>query len=151
MLVSCVDAVACAPMQGLVQFNGYDSCGWCMHPGKWQNGCVRFPILHYRPIDRDVAYTIEYGKQAVQHGTIVRGVKYVTPLINLPFFNIIDGFVPDYLHCYLAGVVKQLTERILKSLSKNEIEKLNSFLLKIQAPNQLSRLTRSLADRHHWN
>lgn len=69
---------------------------------------------------------------------------------NLSFFNIINGFVPDYLHCYLAGIVKQITECILKLLKKDNIEKLNSYLLQIQVPNQVSRLTRSLADRNHW-
>lgn len=47
LLASCVDAVARAPMQELIQFNGYSSCGWCLHPGEWQDGCVRFPIFHY--------------------------------------------------------------------------------------------------------
>lgn len=89
-----------------------------MHPGEWQDGCVRFPILHYRPKDREVAYMIKCGKQAVKCGTIIRGVKYVTPLIILSFFNIIDGFVPDYLHCYLAGVVEQITKYIFKLLKK---------------------------------
>lgn len=150
MLVSCVDAVARAPMQGLVQFNGYNSCSWCLHRGEWYDGCVRFPILNYRPADRQVSSTVKYGKQAIKERTTIMGVKYVTPLIDLPCFNIIDGFVPDYLHCYLAGVVKQITECILKLLKKNDIEKINYSLLKIQVPNQLSRLTRSLEDRSHW-
>ena len=31
-LVSCVDSVARAPMQGLTQFNGRYGCNWCLHP-----------------------------------------------------------------------------------------------------------------------
>lgn len=150
MLISCVDAVARAPMQGLVQFNAYNSCSWCLHRGEWHDGCVRFPILNYRPIDRQVELTVKNGKTAVQKGTAIMGVKYVTPLISLPYFNIIDGFVPDYLHCCLAGVVKQVTEYIIKLLKKDDFEKINSCLLKIKVPNQLSRLTRSLVDRKHW-
>lgn len=57
MLVSSVDSVARAPMQGIVQFNGYYSCNWCLHPGEWVNRCVRFPILHNHPISRQVADT----------------------------------------------------------------------------------------------
>lgn len=150
MLVSCVDAVARAPMQGFVQFNGYYSCGWCLHPGKWVGGCVRFPILHYRPADRQVANTKRDGERAAASGIAIKGVKYVTPLINFPCFNIIDGFVPDYLHCYVSGVAKQITESIIKLLKKRDIEKLDTLLLQIKVPNQLSRLTRSLTDRHHW-
>lgn len=150
MFISCVDAVARAPMQGLVQFNAYNSCSWCLHPGQWHDGSVRFPILHYRPINRQVACTIKHGAQSIQSGTPIMGVKSITPLINLPGFDIIDGFVPDYLHCYLAGVAKQITEYILKSLRKHDIEQLSSLLLTIKVPNQLCRLTRSLKDRHHW-
>ncbi|XP_024892971.1 uncharacterized protein LOC112468153, partial [Temnothorax curvispinosus] len=150
MLICCVDAVARAPMQGLVQFNAYNSCSWCLHPGKWHDGCVRFPILHYRPIERDVVCTIINGERAIKSGTVIMGIKNVTSLINLPFFNIIDGFVPDYLHCYLAGVAKQITECVLKLLKRSDIEQLNSLLLEIKVPNQLCRLTRSLKDRHQW-
>ncbi|XP_058809995.1 uncharacterized protein LOC131675148 [Phymastichus coffea] len=32
-LCCCVDAVARAPMQGIIQFNGYFGCNWCLHPG----------------------------------------------------------------------------------------------------------------------
>lgn len=100
MLILCVDSVvnvvvdSRAPMQGLVQFNGYYSCSWCLHPGQWVDGCVRFPILHNRPINRQVVNIIKSGEQANTSGNIIQGVKYVTPL---PYFNIIDGFVPDYL------------------------------------------------------
>ncbi|XP_011873160.1 PREDICTED: uncharacterized protein LOC105564968 [Vollenhovia emeryi] len=148
MLISCVDAVARAPMQGLVQFNAYNSCSWCLHPGKWHDGAVRFPILHYRPIHRDVC-TIQNGQQAVTSGTVIIGVKTVTPLINIPHFDIMDGFVPDYLHCYLAGVAKQITDNecILKLVNKYDIEQLNSLLLAMKVPNQLCRLTRSLKER----
>lgn len=34
-LVSCVDSVARAPMQGLTQFNGKFGCNWCKHPTEW--------------------------------------------------------------------------------------------------------------------
>ena len=34
-LCCCVDTVARAPMQGIVQFNGKYGCNWCLHPGEW--------------------------------------------------------------------------------------------------------------------
>lgn len=150
ILVACVDTVARATMQGLVQFNAYNSCNWCLHPGQWHEGSVKFPILPYRPVEREVIHTIRHGEQANKDDTIIMGVKTVTPLINLSSFNIINGFVLDYLHCYLAGVAKQITERIVKLIRKNNIEQLNSLLLQIKVPNQLCRLTRSLKDRHQW-
>ncbi|XP_058791863.1 uncharacterized protein LOC131664623 [Phymastichus coffea] len=30
----CVDTIARAPAQGLIQFNGRFGCNWCLHPGK---------------------------------------------------------------------------------------------------------------------
>lgn len=83
LLISYVAAVVRVPMQGLVQFNGYYSYSWCLRRTAYR--CVRFPILYYYPKDRKVADIIECEKQAVRCGTIIKGVKYVTPLINLPF------------------------------------------------------------------
>ena len=38
----CVDSVARAPMQGIKQYNGYYGCSWCLHPGLYIEGSVRY-------------------------------------------------------------------------------------------------------------
>ncbi|KAL3247538.1 hypothetical protein MRX96_056969 [Rhipicephalus microplus] len=49
-------------------------------------------------------------RAACRTGTIVRGVKDPSPLIKLPGFSPAWSWCPDYMHCILLGVSRQLTE-----------------------------------------
>lgn len=89
-------------------------------------------------------------KEAVEKGLPVFGVRNVSPLIMLYCFDLIEGCVPDYLHCYLLGVAKQLTEYTIKRISANDFQILELRLSKIKAPNQLGRLSRALKYRGLW-
>ena len=62
------------------------------------------------PPERNRDTMIKHVREVVQKKVRVFGVKNASPLLNLRCFNIIDGFCPDYMHCYLAGVGEQLTE-----------------------------------------
>lgn len=44
VLEFCIDTVAQAPIQGIVQFNGYFGCAWCQQKGLYYCGCVRYSI-----------------------------------------------------------------------------------------------------------
>jgi len=48
----------------------------------------------------------------------VKGVKGPTVLLQLKFFNLIDGFVPEYMHCVLLGVIRLHTELLFDSRYK---------------------------------
>lgn len=41
---------------------------------------------------------------------IVSGMKGPSPLLNVPGFDIIGSFNPDYIHCALLGVARQFAE-----------------------------------------
>lgn len=43
---------------------------------------------------------------AAETGQIRNGVKGLSPFLNLPVFNIVLSFPPEYMHCVLLGVVK---------------------------------------------
>ena len=77
----------------------------------------------------------------------VFGVRYVSPLINLLKFNLITSFIPDYMHCCLLGVAKQIVELLLDLLSKHELHIFDQLLLLMKVPHQLARLTRTLTER----
>ncbi|EEC08381.1 conserved hypothetical protein, partial [Ixodes scapularis] len=109
-ICSAVDSVARAPMQGIVQFNGYNGCNWCLHPGKYVGGSVKYPVQAVDPEERTDEQMYTDMQSAFQTGTVVRGVKNVSPLINLEQFSIVWGFVPDYMHCILLGVAKQFLD-----------------------------------------
>uniref|UniRef100_A0ABD2W9U7 Ubiquitin-like protease family profile domain-containing protein n=1 Tax=Trichogramma kaykai TaxID=54128 RepID=A0ABD2W9U7_9HYME len=77
-------------------------------------------------------------------------VMYPSPLINLPKFDLVEGFIPDYLHMALEGVAKQFTNYILCNLDEMDIERLDDKMLSIAVPQQISRRTRKISDRKDW-
>ncbi|KAL7298747.1 hypothetical protein TKK_0008498 [Trichogramma kaykai] len=127
VLVICVDAVARSPMQGLKQYNGNYGCGWCLHPGLYRNGCIRYVNRsNIRP--RTHSRTIKLMKRLVQNDMRSKdnfGVQDVSPLIHLDSLDIIDSFVPDYMHSMLNGVGKQIADptillSIIQSITKSQ-------------------------------
>ncbi|XP_032458059.1 uncharacterized protein LOC116417910 [Nasonia vitripennis] len=149
-ILACVDTVARAPMQGTCQFNAHYGCDWCMHPGEYYNGSMRYPYTDQLPDNRDAATTIKFAKLALRTEKPVFGIKTASPLMLLNNFDIIKSFSPDYMHCILAGVAKQYTEYIISYMSTNDYETLNSLFSKIKVPHQLGRLARPLSDRGNW-
>ncbi|KAJ1522449.1 hypothetical protein ONE63_001639 [Megalurothrips usitatus] len=92
-----------------------------------------------------------------------RGVWRPSVLMGLKYFDLIKGFVPDYLHSLLLGAVKQHME-ILLSQRKTEfwenmeedtgiehlISLLDSYIKDITPPHLITRLPGSLANRDLW-
>lgn len=154
----CVDSVARAPMQGLKQFNGSYGCNWCLHAGEQimhiRRATTKYPVTDVEPTRRDHANTKLHMQQSVTTNAPVFGVKNVSPLILLKGFDVIDGFVPDYMHCIDLGVVKQFTEywfgtgpySIPSQYSDVIVKTLEAF----KVPTQLCRLSRSIHDRKYW-
>lgn len=128
------------------------SPSWCLF--KWRYalsiGSEQYPVRKAPDMYQDM-------EQAVQSGETVRGVKDVFPLINLPFFDIAQEFVPDYMHCVLLGVTKQFSKLWLESFgmeynigSPQVLHLINSRLAKINLRQYISRLPRSLNEQKHW-
>lgn len=105
----CVYSVARAPMQGLTQFNGHYGCSWCLHPGKYAAGSVRYPILSGNDViaDRNHVTSLQCIRQALEEDRRVFGFKNASALVRLSKFDIISGFVPDHLHNVQVGICEQ--------------------------------------------
>ena len=147
-LTSCVDTIARAPMQGLIQFNGKYGCNWCEHPAQWIDNSRKYSLLTYHPENRTAEKTIKYMNQLKSNvKKPMFGVKRASPLINLHQFNIVKDFVPDYIHCILLGVGKQITEYFI---TPTDIKFYQAIIDKIKIPYQICRLTRPLAYRKYW-
>lgn len=131
VIMVCVDSVARAPMQGFKQFNGNYGCNQCYHPGQYFAGCIRYPVLKSQVKQRTMVDTIEHITTLVNESKKDHyGSKDVTPLINLSSLDIIVGFVPDYMHCCLSGVGKQITELIISDLSSYNLIALDNIYYK---------------------
>lgn len=156
--VCCVvDAVARPLLQNTTQFNGYFGCSWCLHPGKRVSGQVKYPLSDVDHPERKEKNMLRDMKRALDEGSSFKGVKGPSPLINLPHFNIVWGFIPDYMHSVLLGVSRQLTELWLCSVGcsfylgdPTNITKIDDKLLQIHPPTNMHRLPRSIKERKYW-
>ena len=144
-------------MQNTTQFNGYFGCGFCLHPGTLVEKQVKYTVTATVYPDREAKTMLLDMEEAVAHSKSVRGVKGPSPLINMPHFDIAWGFVPDYMHAVLLGVIRQLTELLLNSSDKpyycgspNTMSVLEKRINDIKPPHLITRLPRPLAECKHW-
>lgn len=161
VLCSC-DAPARALVQNFMQFNGKFGCGFCEHKGKHvEKGRGFCRIYDYNenvvvPV-RTLKSTMSYAEQSITKHTSVNGVKGPSELLRLyPHFNIIDSFVPDYMHSVLLGVTRHIANLLLGkskeiySLSKSNIRTLNCRIKQMKQPKQMVRKLRSTDDIAFW-
>ena len=161
-IVCCVDSVARAPMQGLMQFNGEYGCNWCLHPGQWvlkdnnpDSGSHKYPLLDFRVKSRNEGDSLNHMTKGTEQKPCF-GFKNPSQLINLQKFNIIESFVPDNMHI-ISGLGKQFANVWFGSskvsvsfMDKRKIDEINNTLETIKPPYQIGRLTRSLKDKQFW-
>ncbi|MGH0139841.1 UNVERIFIED_CONTAM: hypothetical protein FKN15_009962 [Acipenser sinensis] len=105
------DSVARPLMQNMMQFNGYQGCGFCKNPGVTVSkgrGFVRVYPYRRETTLRNYIETVKCAEQALDSQQLICGVKGPSVLYNIPKFDIVENFVPDYMHCVLLGVVRQM-------------------------------------------
>ena len=87
------------------------------------------------------------------------GVKGPSMLSKLSHFDLVDGFVRDFIHCSLLGVVQQLLSLWFDSNNHNspwyigQQSKHTIFechLKNIVAPKEVQRLPMSISAQEHW-
>ncbi|XP_063971106.1 uncharacterized protein LOC129260048 [Lytechinus pictus] len=157
-LCCCADAPARAAMQNRIKFNGYSGCGLCYHPGKTVDRVVKYPFDVCDYSDRTDNEMLEDMVQAGTEGRTVRGVKGPSALINLSHFPICWGFAPDFMHCLLLGVARQLVELWLSSPAVSEwyigtprvIALLDKRLKSLRPPSIIVRAPRRISERKFW-
>ena len=158
------DAPARCMVQGTHQFNGAFGCTWCMQEGEVVqrgNGHARVYEHIANVPERTHAGVIQSAKivmrDNVEHHN---GVKLASPLLALPAtcgVDVVRSFSVDYMHAVLLGIVRQMLELWFGSrwngsdfslrCSMNVVD---SKLLSIKPPHDLSRTPRSLRDFNHW-
>lgn len=89
-------------MQNFHQFNGSSGCGSCLHEGEMVDrgdGYTRVYPVRGPNEKRTAIDTVRHASEAFRSNTVVKGVNGPSVFSLLPKFNLIDGFVPDYMHC----------------------------------------------------
>jgi len=222
-LNTSLDSVAKADAQKLSQFNGYDSCGYCNHPGDLvdltndlivslprrpdssavcetvgsdlenDNANVdrsdvevldvdeprtgepvveETPAASHARVIKQVRFTFSRGgtypdrtdqrmRECMVQSEVekkpVQGVKGLSPFAFFYCFNLIYGFVIDYMHAVLLGVTKQLLTLWLdpkfrdKDFNIRGEEKLiDQRLLRLTPPLTITRRPQSIKNCIRW-
>lgn len=160
-LVCSSDAVARPLLRNCKQFNGEYGCDWCLHPGtmvKKGRGSKRsYPYDEEKQAARSDVMFKDNARQAEKAGVTKNGVKGLSLLSLLPMFDIVFGFVPDYMHSVLLGVSRQLMSLWLDPVNSQEpwyigqqISQMDSLLLRLKPPLEITRSPRSLKCIDSW-
>ncbi|KAL3987097.1 organic solute transporter subunit alpha [Sarotherodon galilaeus] len=162
-LVCSSDAVARPLLRNCKQFNGEYGCDWCLHPGTVVtkgSGSVRsYRYDETKQASRSKNMFVENGREAESshENTSEYGVKGMSLLSRLPLFDIVFGFVPEYMHSVLVGVTKQLFGLWLNSENSmkdwyvgQQISQMDSYLQMLKPPSEMSRSPQSLKGRDTW-
>lgn len=160
-LVCSSDAVARPLLRNCKQFNGEYGCDWCLHPGttvKKGYGFTRsYPYDERKQVARSDEMFRDDATQAENSSTPRNGVKGLSLLSMLPLFDIVFGFVPDYMHSVLIGVSKQLMSLWFDPVNSTkpwyvgqQISEMDSRLLHLKVPSEIARSPRSLKCRDSW-
>lgn len=119
-------------------------------------GTIKYPVGGAVE-ERTSQQTFRMMTEAAASSKTVQGVKGPSALINLQHFDIVWSFTPDYMHCVLLGVTRQLTELWLASVGEpfyigapDDLYELDERLLSIKPPLCFPRLPRSLLQRKYW-
>ncbi|XP_077552509.1 uncharacterized protein LOC144166948 [Haemaphysalis longicornis] len=145
-----VDSVARAPMQGVAQFNKFSGCNWCLQEGRRVGRAHKYPVVLHCP-ERSEEQMIADMEAAVRQGDRPNGVTTVSPLINMPQFHIVWGFVPDYMHCMLLGVRRQFLDMWLKFyLTPDERKEVNRRIKMLTPPKEVRRIPRPASQKLFW-
>lgn len=112
----CCDLPAKAKVQNITGHSGHYSCGYCLHPGvsvkstkdgaSKQRSYVRY-IYQSSPA-RDHESMLKLYKQVETEP--IQGIRGISCMVAVDGFDVVYGYVIDYMHCVLLGVTKKLLE-----------------------------------------
>ena len=161
-LICSSDAPARAMIQNFSQYNGKYGCGFCEQKGdvikKGKGTCRIYDILKDSQVQlRTYEQNLEDASIATKNDKPFKGVKGPSLLMKLyPHFNLINGFVPDFMHAVLLGVTRQIVS-IWKETSKSKcsfngksIKELDHRIHNLAVPSETVRCLRPTKDIPFW-
>lgn len=147
-------APARSMLSNFKQFNSSFGCGYCLHEGvsiqKGRGYARVYPIKHPLPRKRGHDESFNSAIDVVERVlTEINGVKGPSYLYLIPLLNIMDGMIPDSMHCVYLGVVKQFlalwTESPAGCAYHIDAQAIDVILLTIKPTSDIIRLIRSFS------
>lgn len=162
ILQCCCDLPAKAEVQGMLNHNGYQSCGYCLHAGvsikskKNSVSVVRY-VQQQKPPELRTHQSMLLAYRTLKSNPIC-GVKKISCMLAANEFDLVDGYCIDYMHCVLLGVVPKLLSLWFDSVNHKESYYvkpkdqvlLNKRIIEITPPSEISRKPRPISDRSNF-
>jgi len=170
-LCAVTDSVARWQLLNMQSFHAFYGCTFCYEKQEKTGPRSRFfNVLSERADERTAESTYQDAKRAYEKKDDPRtnkqhykGVKGPSILMNLLYFDLIWGFVVDYMHAILLGVIKSHMEYLFDSTKKkcwidmadnialkNLTDTIDNRLLSIQPPTGITRNPRSIEHCSKW-
>lgn len=161
LLTCCIaDLPAKASLLNMTYFNGCEACIACEEPGlvvKQGKGHSRsYPF-------RDVPHSLrkdEAVRRNMEEATDrkrVKGFRGKSGLLALKSYDLVRGTVPDYMHCVLLGITKNLLQKWFSPTESGKdyfigkhLKGISCCLQKIKPPHYIERLPRDI-EKHYAN
>lgn len=162
ILQCCCDLPAKAEVQGMLNHNGYQSCGYCLHTGvliknkKSSASVVRYVQQQKTPELR--THRSMLNAYRTLKSNPICGVKKISCMLACNEFDLVDGYCIDYMHCVLLGVVPKLFSLWFDSVNHKEsyyVKPKDQILLDkrivdITPPSEISRKPRPISIRSNF-
>ena len=152
VLICSVDSKARAQVLNMSDLNGEFGCTFFY--SKCENRVYPVSTEITLRTDADLRKKM---REAFETKSVIKGVKGPSFLASFPEFNLSTGMVVDSMHNVYRGIMKHLTELILKTKIKNRcignstnLRRINNRLLKIKPPSKISRKPRNINTRGSW-
>lgn len=140
--------------------NAEQGCTFCHHETKTVNGYKKFTyrqgIVPSLRTDEDMKESmIRAGLE--DNPIMTDGIKGPSILMNLKYFDLASGMIPDDLHAIFLGQIKDLTNLLLTDVEEEyyigspaNLEIIDKRLLSIRVPKCITRTPTSIKDRALW-
>lgn len=154
LLMAAFDLPAKAMATNFVQYNGYNSCTYCLDDGEHRaNRHIFLPIEEHKP--RSMALITKNAEEAEERGQPVFGIKGKSILSS--HIDIVQDVVIDYMHAVLEGLSKALLFAYLDSKHHKYrfylgrvTKQIDERMQCIKPPQEFRRSPRSLTSYKKW-
>ncbi|XP_015747175.1 PREDICTED: uncharacterized protein LOC107326937 isoform X1 [Acropora digitifera] len=163
VLLGTTDLQGKAYVVNMTQHNGESGCVTCeetgivITQGKGHTRCYPYRSPMERAPKCTTETLLENAFQANERQRKVAGMVDVTSLALMPWFDIVLGMVPDYMHGCFLGIRKTLLYKWFSSTNYKkdlfiggQIKQINKRVLQMRPPDVLARLPRDL-EKHFKN
>jgi hypothetical protein len=154
-IICPVDSQARMMMTNMTQYNGAHPCVWCMIEGEMKPkgaGHARFFVQHLDEERRSTRSMLHHARLALENEVAIFGVKGYSIMGELPSFDLVWGYNPEYLHNVCLGVTVNVLDILTCSRFarqdfsiRGSLQLLDERIMKITPTSEMTRLPEKLS------